>query len=55
VGAEWTVKEAGTGKILGKSNRNQHTGGGHRGITALEADSRYLAKYVASNIAKLLK
>jgi len=55
VGAEWTVKEAGTGKILGKSNRNQHTGGGYRGITALEADSRYLAKYVASSIIKLLK
>jgi len=55
VGAEWTVKDASTGKVLGKYTKNQHSSSEVRGIHALESDSRYLAKYVASTIAKLLK
>jgi hypothetical protein len=55
VGAEWTVKDATTGKVLGKYNKNQHSSSGVRGIHALESDSRYLAKYVASTISKLVK
>jgi hypothetical protein len=55
VGAEWTVKDASTGKELGKYNRNQHTSSAYRGIQAVESDARYLAKYVASTIQKLVK
>ncbi|MDH7499954.1 MAG: DUF4410 domain-containing protein [candidate division NC10 bacterium] len=55
VGAEWTVKDATTGKVLGKYNKNQHSSSSVRGIHALESDSRYLAKYVASTISKLMK
>jgi len=55
VGAEWTVKDASTGKELGKYNKMQRTSSSVRGIHALESDARYLAKYVASTIAKLLK
>ena len=53
-GAEWTVKDS-TGKVLGKFNKNQHTSSSVRGIHALESDSRFLARYVASTIQKLAK
>ena len=55
VGAEWTVKEASTGKELGKYTKMQRTSSSVRGIHAIESDARYLAKHVASTIAKLLK
>ncbi len=55
VGAEWTVKDVGTGKVLNKFNKNQHTSSSVRGIHAVESDARYLAKYVASTIQKLAK
>jgi len=55
VGAEWTVKDATTGKVLGNYKKNQHSSSSVRGVHALESDSRHLAKYVASTIAKLLK
>jgi hypothetical protein len=55
VGAEWTVKDASTGKELGKYTKMQRTSSSVRGIDALESDARYLAKHVASTIAKLLR
>jgi hypothetical protein len=55
VGAEWTVKDVGTGKVLNKFNKNQHTSSSVRGIHAVESDARYLAKYVASTIQNLAK
>ncbi|MFH0872537.1 MAG: DUF4410 domain-containing protein [bacterium] len=55
VAAEWTVKDASTGKVLGEYKKNQHSSSSVRGIHALESDARYLARYVASTIAKLLK
>ncbi len=55
VGAEWTIKDAGSGKVLDKFNKNQHTSSSVRDIHAVESDARYLAKYVASTIQKLVK
>lgn len=55
VGAEWTVKDAGTGKVLGSYKKNQHSSSSVRGMDALESDARYLAKYVASTVSKTLK
>jgi hypothetical protein len=55
VGAQWTVKDVATGKVLEKFIKNQHTSSSVRGIHAVESDARYLAKYVASTIQKLVK
>jgi hypothetical protein len=55
VGAEWTVKDASTGKVVNTFKKNQHTSSSVRGIHAVESDARFLAKYVASTIQKIVK
>jgi len=47
VGAKWEVRDGRTGKVLGSWEKNRHTSGAYRGMTAVESDARHLARDVA--------